>query len=65
MNVLIRRGEPAGKLLLRYLVGEERERLRMLVARLLFEGRVVDRAPVEPGRRSRFESLQLEAEFPE
>ncbi len=55
-------GDPARNLRRRERIGEERKRLRIIVARLKFGLRIVDRAAVEPGRCARLEPPQFEAE---
>src|SRR5882724_9703216 len=61
MDLLVRVGYVAVELRLDDALGGEAERLRLVVARLLFETAEVDRAAVEPARRPRFEAGELKA----
>ena len=65
VNVLSRLSQPARDLLLFDVVGQERERNRVVVAGLNLGLRVVDRATVEPRRSSCLKPFQREAEFAE
>ena len=62
MNGLIGVCDPARKLLGGEPLCSERERLRIIVARLQLGAGVVDGAAVEPGRRAGFETGQAETQ---
>ena len=62
VNLLVRVRDPAGQLLDAKLAGQERKRLRIVVARLLLRLRIIDRAAVQPRRRAGLEPRNLEAQ---